>query len=1112
LNFIGFSSRDVKYNPLILMIFLTGFFLISSTSVLAEHTATVTINPDIANCDQLGNTFTVTVKNKDTSQDSIWTVDIYKSTGVSIFSCGSPPSGWKLANYSQTIGLCRYTSTLGNYIDPGEQLDFTFYAVMTSSIDCDRQFHVATLDNHTDMGEYWHSYPVVKVDCTKPDIFKILGEPKIAGDGFDWWISQDTDIEVYAHDNKTTDTCNLGLDWCKISYTVDGGPVQTEKFWDGDDYDWYYKFNFGEDSVHILNITCVDIAGNNKTILETDRVDTTPPETEKTYGNPHHPSDINNGAPYPHYISTSTPITLAADDPEAPTTPQGVDCSIGVEKTWYLDTIVDDSYCMSEQDCQAVCPSPYDVNYDCTDESCAEWAQQECEDYQNLGYNYWEDCVEDKVNSCVNCGVGEWKLYRGEPIYKDQESCHVIQFLSADYLGNDEDMNVQCVFVDDTPPRGTKTVGEPSYYENSNTETDNLCYKDAQKDWQCYTTLPSTLENIGYNQLPQGTVTYEDYGPFLKINVQLSGLKPNTAYQLTLNGRNGGDGNDELANNCEFPNAPARGYQYAWECGYWSGVTGQEGFWNFDMKAMTDGSGNYEKTYFLHMPDGHYGIPSDNDPSYGIGFIVKEAADVPGGSNYPPILMETHGLDWTIDKSQPVWVRDHVTPITLDCTDQLPHPVGGEEVCFRVSFDGETPWLTQSYCSLVGGQMQGPNMDDWCCVPSPTTIIFQEDSLHDLEYYCRDALKNKNNVDTEYFKVDSQPPVITKTVSGKYYGNCNPIVDDQCWLKDWNENGDGATIHVEAQDDNTHRCVVDQVKCQWWYYVDDNGPYYTDQGYPTQGKSPWLTPPFDIKFYDETHHELHINCTDALGNWNEDIETFYVDSSPPQTSKTYGDPHYPADINSGDPYPHYITSSTPITLSSTDYPNDCAVDVDKTYYNVTLVDDIYCQYEYECQQLTPPTPNDPLNPGSDWNKYTNPFQIHDESCHAIFYYSLDKLGNVESVKRQCVFVDNTPPTSGKKIDNPNVRKNGDAYVYITKNTPINLYCDDSSPHPSGAASLYYRYRVSDNCQDWGDWTGWIGTQEGTMLLTAAVLIDFQHLGCIQHSQLTSPKNQNTNYT
>ena len=115
------------------------------------------------------------------------------------------------------------------------------------------------------------------------------------------------------------------------------------------------------------------------------------------------------------------------------------------------------------------------------------------------------------------------------------------------------------------------------------------------------------------------------------------------------------------------------------------------------------------------------------------------------------------------------WVRDHVTEITLDCVDQDPHPVGGEILYYKISFDDpQTPWLTRDYCAAFGGTFvpEGQGTDGWCVVgvsDGSYTFVFTEDSLHDLEFYCEDALGNANQVDLEYFKVDSVPPTTTKT-------------------------------------------------------------------------------------------------------------------------------------------------------------------------------------------------------------------------------------------------------------------------------------------------------------------------------------------------------------
>jgi len=824
-NLIGFK------NNILLGVFAVVFMLslISvSSNVLAAHDTTVTINPDVANCDQLGNTFTVNVKNDaPTGGDSILQVEIYKAlAGLSDFVCGDAPTGWTLFSYTDR---CIYVTGLssGDKIAPGEDLDFTFNATMEKpSSGCTSDFIVVSVDDASPTGDRVTKVVSVNIDCTDPVIEKTVGTPKIDGDGFFWWITQSTQIDITGSDSN--DTCDLGMDYCIWRYKVDGGSWNDwETHYPGCDGNVSFTISFSEDSVHDIQIECYDKAGNKATLNETDKVDSTPPTTVKTYGTPFHTDGIYD------WITSDTTINLTATD-------GGDICAVGVDELYYRVTKLN----VPDWDCVAEC------------------------DFDGSGN--WNDTNDDHVQFKIN-----------------EDSCHLIEFYSVDELGNIESVNRQCVFVDNKPPEGTKTVGTPS-------------------------------------------IAMEPGSPF----------------------------------------------------------------------------------------------------------------------------------DW--------WVTQD-TAINLHCTDQDPHPVNLEKVCYKVNFDGSD--VTGQYCSAYGGSL---NDDGYCCVEVNTNeyqeeyrLKFTQDSNHTLSYYCEDGLGNKNNVDTEYFKVDSKAPTISKTVAGPQYGDCPPEMGEKCWLKDWT-NGNGATITVNAEDSENNGCVVDDVKCQWWYYRDGDGPYYIDTDYAIPGKSLWLTPPFDIKFYNETQHELHIVCKDALGNDVSDVETFYVDSTPPETVKTYGTPHYCK--NNDCSAPEWINGTTLITLTPYDRPNaTCASGVNKTFYKVTLEDDSYCLSQSECDTFQVDSINDPWNPGTGWNEYTTPFSISEESCHVIQFYSVDNLGNVEPIYHQCVFVDNTPPDVWKDIGDPKVNKQGDVYTYITKSTPITISCEDQLPHPVGEVNIWYRYRISDDCQNWGDW-------------------------------------------
>ena len=87
------------------------------------------------------------------------------------------------------------------------------------------------------------------------------------------------------------------------------------------------------------------------------------------------------------------------------------------------------------------------------------------------------------------------------------------------------------------------------------------------------------------------------------------------------------------------------------------------------------------------------------------------------------------------------------TPIDMTCSeDPSPHPVGFEQLCYKVGWDGED--ITGQYC---GDRLL--NKDGYCCVDGNVMgFQFREESEHNLEYYCEDRLGNRK-YDDEKFKV-----------------------------------------------------------------------------------------------------------------------------------------------------------------------------------------------------------------------------------------------------------------------------------------------------------------------------------------------------------------------
>ncbi|MEM2963762.1 MAG: discoidin domain-containing protein, partial [Candidatus Anstonellales archaeon] len=764
-----------------------------------------------------------------------------------------------------------------------------------------------------------------------------------------------------------------------------------------------------------------------------------------TYGDPHFP-DIINQAPYPHFITTRTPITLTPVD-------GGQICAIGVEKTWWYDEVVDDKYCESEEACAQWndCPSPYDCN--CNDNGgqngyeCVEAQQQYCtENWEEEEFDSWEECVEYYVNyKCVSCVCeNNWQLLRydgqgnPEPIFKDEESCHIIQFFSVDALGNIEQMHRQCVYVDDTPPVGEKVVGQP----NIKIEASDVCGNG--KGWSepgppqtncniidcCNWYQTAHIHDLG-QVLPSGNV-YMEYTPGYS-----EGCSDVAKFYYSS------DGN-------------------SWTEFYSESVTSiwQSGWKKYNTTQLVPAAFRYIKIEIQNC-----------------------------FNDYSSASYET---DFWVGKN---------TQISLDCTDQLPHPVGNEQVCYKVSFDGTPADLTDKYCEEFGGQMK----DGWCCEDvsdnlSPTdfklavvippkkyTFNFLEDSLHDLEYYCVDALGNKNQIDKEWFRVDTLPPVITKTMIGDdHLGQCPPINQgDVCYVRDDGQNG----VHVSARDDTTYPdCAVGLGICQymvWWNTTEQECHTKYPNAEYTNGWCLTNTTLFeneaDVIFKEDSKHLLTVTCWDLLGNSKIDQEYFQVDSTPPVTTKTYGTPTKVV----GD-Y-RWITSDTEITLTAT----DAKVGVDKIFWRVTQLNIPDNQCKEQCVDVS----------GSgDFKEYvvyeqqgSTKFKIPEDSCHLIEFYSVDKLGNIESLKHQCVFVDNTPPQGIKAVGEPKLpctMENGgegngeieggdtspmeevsllqiqpECWWVRDHVTPITLDCEDQNPHPVGQETVCFKISFDGNPSD-----------------------------------------------
>jgi len=188
--------------------------------------------------------------------------------------------------------------------------------------------------------------------------------------------------------------------WCDgQEYCVDNDGVHCE---DGTPVDC-------DDEDECTYDNCIE-DGYNTGHCENPHKDEYPPETDKWYEGPY-----KFGSGPEEWITSATEVWMSAEDKGPDGLPQ---CIVGVDKIWYKDVYL---------------PEEEDWHY-CY-EDCGEWTPN---DYEDEG----------------------WVEYL-EPFFKSPDSCHIIEFYSEDLLGNKEEIDWQCVFVDNTPPVITKTIGDP---------------------------------------------------------------------------------------------------------------------------------------------------------------------------------------------------------------------------------------------------------------------------------------------------------------------------------------------------------------------------------------------------------------------------------------------------------------------------------------------------------------------------------------------------------------------------------------------------------------------------------------------------------------------------
>jgi hypothetical protein len=993
----------------------------------------------MTNCDALGNTFTVNVENDSGSTDDIIQVEIYKAlAGISGFTCGAAPTGWTLFSFTDR---CIYVTGLASSdkIAPNQNLNYTFDATMSSSA-CESKFVIATVDDEGTQGDRDTTVKAVKIDCTPPVIKKTVGNPKIAGTGFDWWITQSTQIDVDAYDNNTTDgttlrpandRCDLGLDYCQWRYKVDGGSWSS---WDqhSNGGNISFNFDFDEDSIHDIEIECYDIVKNKTVITETDKVDDTPPVTTKVISNPKKVIPGDDPNEFIEWVDTATEITLTSVDPD----PTGYACNIGVVELYWSNEIVPDQECWDP------------ANY-CT---------------PNAEPNYTKVTGNQAV------------------IKKSQESCHKLQYYAVDELGNRETVQTNCFFVDKTPPMVFKDngnaipdSGEPAFTNPGNQAGDfhwitqnmpvtftcddgvdvtgrtvphpsgdeQVCYKVS------YDYVPDPT-GIGYgwgyitNQYCSGSLTYDGYccTPATPKAPYDFYFKEDSMHNLEYYCKDAVDKNGTV--HTQYYKVDTRAPDvnktlnppYFGDCPPVSGtndVCFVDTATTIDLQIKDEGTCAVDQVvceWRYNVDGGQFTSWTSRMP---ISFpqeskhqLEIKCSDALGNTwtdteyfyvdKTPPTTTKTYvGPQWpdpiTSNTPYPHWV-DTITEVELTATDNIgPHDSGVKETMYSVTQVADRFCDDQYECET---NAQGSGN----FVPYAGMFTLPE-SCQLIEYYSVDNVGKTEIVNKQCVYSDHTPPVayLESIVGPSIDCSRDPTmctVGQDYWVADH-----VSTVNLGCMDgpNEPHPAPLDKI--YWRIDIDGTGFGPWQQADARRGAA--------VVFTEDSVHTVEYYCTDKVQKTSStETIVFRVDSTPPQIIKTVGDPWIDCPLQ---PIAPNGTSNGPMECYQIDGVTEItvdAVDPDPTGFGCA-VDKVTCEWGY-------------LWLGQYYGPFTEqalPFTISglDESEHILDITCRDALGN-EVTDVEKFIVDKTPPETYKQYTGPQFSDGPPEYSFQTYSRDI----------------------------------------------------------------------------
>jgi M6 family metalloprotease-like protein len=225
---------------------------------------------------------------------------------------------------------------------------------------------------------------------------------------------------------------------------------------------------------------------------------------------------------------------------------------------------------------------------------------------------------------------------------------------------------------------------------------------------------------------------------------------------------------------------------------------------------------------------------------------------------------------------------------------------------------------------------------------------------HTLSFYSKDNLDHIEIMNTYDVFVDVEEPLTTITVGDPEYSFSPTYVNS-------------TTIFTLSASDGIGSGIAST-----WYWIDS-------------GSEILYTGPFTVSQPDS--HLIFYYSVDHIGN--EEVLrglSIFVDSTPPDTTLTVGDPKYGI-------LPTYVNLETELHLEATD---DTGCGVEFIWYKIE---------------------------SGSWIEFTGNFTLPSPGTHTVYYYSQDYLGQSETVKQEDIVVDITPPSTTHTIGSKKYRAN-----------------------------------------------------------------------------------------